>query len=95
VNTFGLLSFNKFYTNSNALSQFEPNMFGIESQILINVCGLAYCSVAKNYLKVLIFYFYLKSIPHKFINIMLYSFLSKYTLNLINRTTSIIYEKRL
>lgn len=49
VNTAGLLAFNRGYTGAAALANMAPSLFSTESQMLINVWGLAYIAAAKNW----------------------------------------------
>ena len=51
ANTIGLCMFNRMYTTSSAIASFAPSVFAIESQLLINVWGLAYMATAKKYKK--------------------------------------------
>lgn len=51
VNTIGLLTCNKFYTNASALAVALPTIFSIESQLLINTWGLAYLAASTNWKK--------------------------------------------
>jgi len=52
VNNIGLLAINRMYTNASALAIMSPTVFSIESQMLIQVWGLAYISVAKKWKQV-------------------------------------------
>lgn len=51
ANTVGLLVFNRFYTSSSALASLAPSVLSVESQLLINLWGLAYISTAKEWKK--------------------------------------------
>jgi hypothetical protein len=52
VNILGMLAINRFYSAAPAMAAMSPTVFSTESQVLIQVWGLAYISVAKSWRKI-------------------------------------------